>query len=289
MREDAKEAADAVRRKVNVQVAKPLFSCVMPDSVLQVPTVTEVPALGEAWDQPWLLEAPDALKLCMAEPSVSNSMTAWGGQYLKILDRQKMNFATHPLGEKNGRPEVTDLFMKLVPESQVVDLKTVPGGPEFAQAAWLFGCSRSMKTVTSPPNHACLFKALACGEIRTVLIETLKVREFLEKSGRAQEGHHLKDTLRLKASDITQLQQEHGAKVFEVVQKKDDVLYLPPLFVQMEVARSPGADANGSSLIYGCRKSFFMKRFAKDYELALAWTEHTASERMQQILRLMKT
>ena len=290
LKEDAKEAADAVRRRVNITVRKPLFTAVL-DAAVEVPILTAPPALGCDWDAPWLLQAPDGLKLCMAEPAVANAMTAWGGQYQRILERQKMDLATHPMSEKNGRDEVNRFFLHMVPESQLLDLKEVPGGEAFATSAWLFGCSRKMATVVAAPNHACMFKALVCGEVRSFLIEVTKLRDFLEHSTKAEKNHHLKDTLKLledfTREDLDKLIQ-FGAKVYYVVQKKNDVLFIPPLFFHMEVARVPEDATNGSTLIYGCRKSFFMKRFAKDYELALGWMQQTGSERMQQILKLMK-
>ena len=293
MKEEASKAADAVRSKSSgVRVRKPLFTCIEPEGIPEVPAFDEAPPLGDHWDKPWVIKSSDACKLCMAEPAVLNAMQAWGAQYHKHLERQKQDMVTHPLPEKGGRIPVNKLFMDLVPETQQLDLSSVGGGPEFSQAAWLFGVSRKLATISAAPNQACLFRALACGEIRMLFIETSKARDFLVKSGRAAEEHDLKQTLAtledFTGADLAALK-SHGAAMYSFILQQGVVLYQPPNFLVMEVARV-AADATGSAatLIHGCRKSIFMKRFAKDYEQGLKWTGHTGSDRMQQILQLMK-
>ena len=256
-----------------------------PGAIANVSRVDGGSSAAIDWSQPWVMCNPDSLKLCIADGAVQKALSAWGAQYSKLCNSQGTPVVTHPLPEKQGREEVHNFIMDLVPKEDIVNLKDVAGGDSFMNAAWLYGCAPDMKHLATLPNHAPIFKILACGRIRTFLVELASLREGIRSIQQKPELLPLKETLEfLRDADAPTVEALRAQKVVmcQIIQDKNEILFVPAGWIVVE-----SANAKPGELIFGCRKSVFMKRYAKQYEDAISLTT-TGTDRMKQILAIMK-
>ena len=286
VRTEAKEAADEIRRKQTEKTQKvsPLFTATL--SAEKIPAVCVLSNGGNIdWSKPWLQSNPDSLKLCLADAQAQKALAAWGAQFTKVCSAQGLPIVTHPM-EKQAKENFHKFVMGQVPEGDQLDLKPVAGGEAFQSAAWLFGCSSNMKHLAALPNHACLFKVIACGQIRTLLVEVDSLRAGIAEIQQKPELLGLSEALNyLRDADEAALGSlcDHKVVMRQVAQSKNDLLFVPAGWLMMEVAASSG------DLIFGLRKSVFMRRFSKEYETAIALQGSTGTDRMKQILEIKKS
>ncbi|CAE7268103.1 unnamed protein product [Symbiodinium sp. CCMP2592] len=184
--EAADAAAEIKKRRVQEPATEPLFTADIAADLVAEKSEDAVAKMPEAdWCYPWVIKGSEAMKLCMGEKTLQNTLAAWGAQYKRTLAQTKTACVTYPLEEKQGKESFLEA-MALWVDKGLVDLCSakVPGGESFHKSVWMYGCSNDMKTLTHLPNWACMLKVLASGEVRHVLFEvdsTLKALYDMKK------------------------------------------------------------------------------------------------------------
>ena len=295
IRDEAKTAADAIKKRKtqHEKVCPALFTATWDEEVAPKVNETEDPQRlkDSDWSLPWIMvntESSENVKECVGATALSRSLTSWGGQYKKSMAQAKLQHVTYPLDAKTGLNEVNTLFDLWIQDDRKVDISEVKGGSAFMEAAWLFGCSAEMKQVGFNTNHAGLVKVLAVGEVRHLLLEWQSFAKALRASlGDGSDSLSPEDLFeKFKEYDenkITELA-KRGATMFQCILKKHDILFVPTGWVTVEVA-------SDCTLIYGFRKSVFLKGSAEAYAEAVKVVKNAGGKsvaRMEQILEKLK-
>lgn len=120
---------------------------------------------------------------------------------------------------------------------------------------WIFGYLPypDMAHIGFLPNQAAAIKILACGAVRTMLINTMTlVAVSSQKVGPAFENlDFFSGMLKWNAEKLQELIAA-GMEMYFVVHKQHQVLYIPQGWIAVEMTEA------GQNLVYGFRKSFMM-------------------------------
>ena len=285
VRKEAAAAANAIKKKKTEASsgsnAAVLFQSSFPEDLPCVKTWDGKDSGSVDWSTPWVIEASGVAAKALQSSAVQKSLAIWGAQYKKALSQHKLDVVTYPVADGQGREVLTDMWRTWIPADGHVDVSTVAGGADFEKAAWLFGTSSDLKSVTATPNQAGLFKCLACGAIRHVLLEPLSLRAALQKIGK--EGQDL--TALLKEANTQTLAQlrDEGAQMWTHDLSTQSVLFVPGGFLQVE-------QVTNQHLVYGVRKSWFHVQAKEAYTAVLETLKvsgHSSVARMEAILELL--
>ena len=281
---DAKAAADAIKRKKTEAhghaAVKPLFKSNLPADVQDVaePNPQDVTAFD--FNAPWLLNDCGQIQKALQHSAVQKSLAIWGAQYKKAMSTHKLNVVTYPVPDGQGREILVDAWSCFTPTDGKVNVSSVAGGSEFEKAVWLFGVSSELQAVSGTPNHAALFKTLACGEIHHCLVERASLMLALKSIGK--DDNDPNSSLQECNSDDLQALVQAGAKMRKCVLAKEALLYVPCGWIQVETVAN-------HSLVYGARKSWFHKCGKDAYAAmvaALQKSGNASTARMEAILGL---
>ena len=302
VKEDAKAAANAIKkRKLEETNHTPsLYTTTWPsEAAADVSKVDCVQELTSAdWKFPWVIvcgpagaaaNPDDPVAVCLGDAKLSKALTSWGGQYKRSMAQAKLQHVTFPLDEKTGLKTANEFFSSLLSVSGLqAHIGAVKGGDAFMEGAWLFGCSSDMKQVGFNPNHAGLIKLLAIGEVRHLLIEWDSFSKHFRSSVGADAADLGPEDLfnKFKNLDETKLleQAKRGVNMKQCILKKHDILFVPTGWVSVEVA-------SDTTLIYGIRKSCFLKGSEKEYKEAIELVKKSGGKsvaRMDQIHDILK-
>eukprot|EP00438_Fugacium_kawagutii_P014582 Skav210160 [mRNA] locus=scaffold1811:103411:117781:+ [translate_table: standard] len=295
IKEEAKSAADAIKRRKtqSEKICPALFTATWDENAAQgVKSTTDPETLQDKdWLSPWIVvntETSEAVKECVGGSALSRSLTSWGGQYKRSMAQAKLQQVTYPLDAKTGLNEVNALFSSLVPDDRRVDITEVKGGSGFMEAAWLFGCGAEMKHVGFNSNHAGLIKVLAVGEVRHLLLEWKTFKDiFVQVLGDGADSLGPDDLFeKFREADENKIIElaKRGVNMRQCILKKHDILFVPTGWVSVEVSAE-------CSLIYGFRKSLFLKGSAAQYGEAVEIVKAAGGKsvaRMEQILEKLK-
>ena len=252
---EAKAAADSIKkRKTDAHgqgVSKPLFKSNLPPEVQDVAELSTPASVADMdFNAPWLLKDSGHMQKALQHSAVQKSLAIWGAQYKKAMSQHKLNVVTYPIPDGQGREILFDAWNNFIPSGQHVDVSSVAGGAEFEKAVWLFGVSSDLQAVSVTPNHAALFKTLACGEIHHWLVERASLVAALKTIGK-EDNDFTASLQGCNSDDLASLVQA-GAKMRKCVLTKESLLYVPCGWIQVETVTN-------HSLVYGARKSWFHK------------------------------
>ena len=112
--------------------------------------------------EPWLMTSCQAVDLICGKSSVQRALVAWAAQYKKAQANVQLPVVTFPMQKEQGKEQALAAFKGIYPEKRAVDVSK--------------GCRRtdlhgSVVVVWLRPNHACMLKVLAAGELRHVMID----------------------------------------------------------------------------------------------------------------------
>ena len=284
VRKAAKEAAEAIKQKKALEAqgsTASLFQSTFSDGIPQVHVWDGRQMDAVDWCKPWLLEKPQAMADALKDGALQKSLAIWGAQYKKAMAAHKLDVATFPVADGQGREAAAQAFATWQADDGHVDVSSVAGGKEFEKGVWLFGCSSDLKTVTHTPNYASLFKTLTCGEIKHFLLERASLIDGLKKIGK-HDADFIEAFKACGTECLAKLLKE-GVKIQRCDLAAASVLYVPAGWIQVELV-------DGHSLIYGIRKSWFHKQnkiaYASSVELVRASGKGSVG-RMEAILQLL--
>ena len=294
VKQEAKAAAEAIKKRKVAHDVQPIFTAnvtveIAPEAFAPK-TVQEVVGDLQNYKFPWVVDTPDALNLLLGDGPLQKALAVWGAQYKRTLTQAKLNQVTYPLEEKAGLADTNKAFADMIPASEVVSLAEVPGGKAFSEAAWLFGCNADLRQAGFLPNHAAMLKVLVAGEIRHLFVEWLSYKKAMADMHPGETLSNDDLLTKLKAADDDQLTRLSKRKVDMRQWKlqKGQVLFVPMGWIMVEVS-------GAGSLIYGFRKSWFLKSSHAEYAEAIQVVKSSSSsngksvERMEKILSFLKS
>jgi len=204
-------------------------------------------------------EAP-ASEVWQKSPQIQVALGGFGGKYKKQPGfAEESRSQMHLKGHEGGAETIT-MFNSLkgsIPKTAVVTLEGLMA--RVADSMWLYGYSPKMRTISCTPNGLPMFKMLASGEVKWLLLEVgslLAGLRSLWSTDTIGYQQMVDDLPALTLEDLRALK-ESGVVMRSCIQKQWEAIYVPAGWLLVE-------ESCKGVLLYGARCSF-CARHAKLY------------------------
>ena len=163
------------------------------------------------------------------------------------------------IADTHGESVIQETLKHFEPPG-AIGIKDVPGGQLFMEGLWLCGYlpHPDMAFVGLTPNAAAMLRVLALGEVDSIVID---IATLISVSSDIV-GPPFENMEYLSANvaqwDVEKLTEMYanGVKMYRLRQRKGELAFIPQGYLVVEQTAAP------HTMIYGMRKSFFVKNTA---------------------------
>ena len=181
-----------------------------------------------------------------------------------------------------GKVLVDKMLSKLMPTS-LLDITSIEGGKAFMTNAWYFGMRPGLQLSSWAPNHGACWRILCHGSIRVIVIRlsTLEAACTVLKES-VPDRKHVPQWFGTFSKEMHESLRGAGLEVRSGTMAPNVATYIPSGWVVME------AVAADTQLIYGVRKSFYIRDAADDIDTVCKYLEIPEDSRVRKILTVMR-
>lgn len=201
---------------------------------------------------PWLISSANFHKEWRESNVIQVTLGNFGGQYKKQKSAKSEGRGQVPMNSKEGKLE-TDTFMARLEAHMTGRRADLGEAGNVLSHTWIFGYEPRNTQASMTPYGLGLFRALAEGEVHTLLVGSASCMTAwgalrgADRSAKVTYEELMKELLLFDEAALQQFVSK-GAVVMYVYLAAWQTLYIPSGWFVMD-------RASDSALIYGCRKS----------------------------------